>query len=225
GAAGVEREPGDRPATGARRAAVSGKEGVKRQRWARRLQGDLDTITMKALAHEPERRYPSAAALAADLRRYLTFRPVEARPDSRGYRLRKFVMRHRLGVAASGLVAAAVFVALAVSLYQTAAARREATPPAAAPAFLPSLVWQIDPDRYVGSAPTVRDLLERGSERLDRELGQQPELRADMQALLGQVFDQLLLPGQAEAHWRRALETRQRLFGPNDARTVKAKKG
>ena len=46
-----------------------------------------------------------------------------------------------------------------------------------------------------------------------------------MHALLGQVFDQLALPDQGEAHWRRAVETRQALFGPGDARTAKAKKG
>ena len=225
-AARVEHETAERPSTAAaRRAALSERESGKRQRWVRRLRGDLDTITMKALAREAERRYPSAAALAEDLRRYLTSRPIDARPDSRGYRLRKFVTRHRLGVAASGVVAAAVLVALAVSLYQTAAARREAERAAAAQAFLTSLFEQIDPDRYVGSAPTVRDILERGSERLDRDLAQQPELRADMQSLLGQVFDQLSLSKQGEAHWRRAVETRQALFGPGDARTAKAKKG
>jgi serine/threonine protein kinase/Tfp pilus assembly protein PilF len=221
----VERESAERPSTVARRTTEADGADRKPQRWVRRLRGDLDTITMKALAHEPERRYPSAAALAEDLRRYLTSRPVEARPDSRSYRLRKFVMRHRLGVAASGVVAAAVLVALAVSLAQTAAARRESKRAAAAQAYLTSLFEQIDPARSAGSAPTVRDLLERGSKRLDRELAQQPELRAEMDALLGQVFDQLALPDQGEAHWRRALETRRALFGPGDARTAKVKKG
>jgi len=221
----VERESTERPSIAAGRTIEADGADRKRERWVRRLRGDLDTITMKALAHEPERRYPSAAALAEDLRRYLTSRPVQARPDSRGYRLRKFVMRHRLGVAASGVVAAALLVALAVSLAQTAAARREAERAAAAQAFLTSLFDQIDPERSAGSTPTVRDLLERGSKRLDRELAQQPELRAEMQALLGRVFDQLALPDQGEAHWRRALETRMALFGPDDARTAKAKKG
>jgi RNA polymerase sigma factor (sigma-70 family) len=172
-AAHVQHETAERPSTAAQGAVVSGGEGVKR--WGRRLRGDLDTITMKALAHEPERRYPSAAALAEDLQRHLTSRPVEARPDSRGYRLRKFVVRHRLGVAASGIVVTAVIAALVVSLYQTAAARREAARAAAAQAFLVSLFEQLDPDRYAGSAPTVRHLLERGSERLDRDLARQPE--------------------------------------------------
>jgi len=135
------------------------------------------------------------------------------------------VTRHRLGVAASGVVGGAVLVSLAVSLAQTSAARREAGRAAAAQAYLTSLFQQIDPARSAGSAPMVRDLLESGSKRLDKDLANQPELRAEMDALLGQVFDQLALPNQGEAHWRRAVETRLALFGPGDARTAKAKKG
>ncbi|HET7617166.1 MAG TPA: serine/threonine-protein kinase, partial [Vicinamibacterales bacterium] len=195
------------------------------QRLARRLSGDLDTIVLKALAREPERRYPSAAALSDDLRRYLADQPISARPDTRAYRMRKFVARHRAGVAASVLVAAAVLAALIVSLYQTAAARRQARRAEAAEAFLTGLFAQIDPDRYAGSAPTVRDLLERGSERLEHDLANEPELRAEMEALLGQVFDQLSLARQGETHWRRAVALREAVFGPGDARTVKARKG
>ena len=219
----VEHEDAVRPSAVATRTADSA-DGAQ-HRWVRRIRGDLDAIAMKALAREAERRYASAAALAEDLRRYVTSRPVEARPDSRGYRLRKFVMRHRLGVAASGVMAASVLVGLAVSLNQTAAARRQTERAAASQAFVMSLFEQIDPESYVGSPPTVRDLLERGSERVDRELGQQPELRAEMQALLGQVFDQLSLAKRGETEWRRALETREALFGPDDARTAKVKKG
>jgi serine/threonine-protein kinase len=216
----LEHESAERPSAAARRTNGPDSADEAQPRWVRRLRGDLDTITMKALAREPERRYASAAALAQDLRRFLTSRPVDARPDSRGYRMRKFVRRHRLGVATSAIMAGSVLGALVVSLEKTAAARRQAERAAASQAFLTSLFEQIDPDRSAGSAPTVRDILERGSERLDRELGQQPELRAEMQALLGRVFDQLSLPKQGEVQWRRALETRQALFGPDDARTV-----
>ena len=221
----VEHETADRASSAARKTSVSGEDAATRERWARRLRGDLDTIIAKAMAREPARRYTSAAALADDLRRYLTSRPVEARPDSRSYRIRKFIVRHRVGVASAAVVATAIVVALGVSLAQTAAARREAERAAASQAFVVSLFEQIDPNRYVGSAPTVRDLLERGSERLDRELAQQPELRAEMQALLGQMFDQLSLFDRGLAHWRRAVETRLELFGADDARTAKARKG
>jgi serine/threonine-protein kinase len=224
-AARVEHETAERPSTRARRARASTAAGTNRDRWVRRLRGDLDAIATRALAHEPGRRYPSAAALGSDLRRYLSSEPIEARTDSTGYRLRKFFARHVVGVAATTVVAVAVLVALAVSLHLTAAARREARRAAAAQAFLTSLFEQIDPDRYVGSPPTVRDILERGSERIDRELADQPELRADMEALLGQVFDQLALTKQGETQWRRAVETRQSLYGMHDARTAKVKKG
>ena len=73
----------------------------------RTLRGDLDAICLKALRKEPEARYASVEALADDLRRYATGLPVQARRGSVGYRARKFVRRHRWGVAA-----AAVFVLL-----------------------------------------------------------------------------------------------------------------
>ena len=65
----------------------------------RLLEGDLDWITLKALEKERERRYQTATELAADIERYLTDRPVSARPPSRAYLMRKFVRRHRVGVA------------------------------------------------------------------------------------------------------------------------------
>ncbi len=76
----VEHESAVRPSAAATGTTESDSAGRAEQRWVRRLRGDLDTIAMKALAREPERRYGSAAALAEDLRRFLTSRPVEARP-------------------------------------------------------------------------------------------------------------------------------------------------
>ena len=70
---------------------------------AQQLRGDLDTLILKAIHPEAERRYASAAALAEDIDRFLSGRPIRARPDSRSYRLRKFVRRHRLGVIAASI--------------------------------------------------------------------------------------------------------------------------
>lgn len=99
------------------------------QQLARQLRGDLDTIVMVALQKDPQRRYASAAALAADIQRYLEGRPVAARGDSLAYRTMKLVRRHRVGVAA----AAAVLVSLVGGIAATArqariavAERREA---------------------------------------------------------------------------------------------------
>jgi tRNA A-37 threonylcarbamoyl transferase component Bud32 len=72
----------------------------------RRLAGDLDNILLMALRKEPERRYPVAGDLAADLQRYLTGRPVVARKDAVVYKVGKFVRRQRLAVAASVAIVA-----------------------------------------------------------------------------------------------------------------------
>ncbi|HMK87208.1 MAG TPA: protein kinase [Steroidobacteraceae bacterium] len=68
------------------------------QRLARQLRGDLDVITLKALAKEASERYASAAAMAEDLRRYLEGKPITAQPPGLVYRAGKFVRRHRVGV-------------------------------------------------------------------------------------------------------------------------------
>ena len=84
--------------------------------WASRLRGDLDWIAQRAMAREPQLRYASAAALAADIERHLANEPVEAGPPSARYQFRKFVQRHRataLGIAA---VLATAVAGLAVSL-------------------------------------------------------------------------------------------------------------
>ncbi len=86
----------------------------------RALRGDLDAVLARALRKQPAERYPSAEAFAEDLRRWLAGRPVTAHPDRPGYRLRRFVGRHRLGVAA----AAAVATSLAVGLGMVVAEKR-----------------------------------------------------------------------------------------------------
>ena len=84
----------------------------------RTLQGDLDNVLLKALDKSPAGRYASVDAFAADLRAYLDGFPVSARPAGWGYRTRKFVGRHRLGVALSGLSLATLVGALGLALWQ-----------------------------------------------------------------------------------------------------------
>jgi serine/threonine-protein kinase len=68
---------------------------------SRRLRGDLDAITLMALRKEPIRRYRTAGALADDIGRHLNGLPVRARPDTAGYRARRFVRRNGIAVAAA----------------------------------------------------------------------------------------------------------------------------
>ncbi len=81
------------------------------------LRGDLDWIVMRCLEKDRARRYKTANALAADVRRHLDDEPVVAGPPDRVYRLRKFVRRHRGGVLAASLIAATLLIGLAGTTY------------------------------------------------------------------------------------------------------------
>ena len=225
-AARVEHETAERPRRRRGAPRRRGAEGVKRERWARRLRGDLDTITMKALAHEPERRYPSAAALAEDLRRYLTSRPVEARPDSRGLSAAQVrdaasPWRRCVGGRGGGRARCACRFA-AIRPPPLGARPRAPLPPrpfsSASSSRSILIVTPARPRRCVtfwsaaASAST-------GSWRSNRSCG--PRCRP----FSARYSISCLCSKQGEAHWRRALQTRQALFGPGDARTAKAKKG
>ncbi len=96
------------------------------QRLQRVLVGDLDTIVSHALRKRPAERYATVAALAEDLRRYRAHEPVVARPDSRAYRTRKFVRRHRGAVAAGVLTTLAISAGLVGTVWQAHRAQTEA---------------------------------------------------------------------------------------------------
>ena len=99
--------PSTRIATlGDRLAVVARLHGVAPELLSRRLRGDLDWIVMKCLDKDRSRRYETASALAADVRRHLDDEPVAAGPPGAGYRVRKFVRRHRAQVVAAGVVLA-----------------------------------------------------------------------------------------------------------------------
>ncbi|MEL6614927.1 MAG: serine/threonine-protein kinase, partial [Bacteroidota bacterium] len=156
-----------REASGAVTESLSGAAAPDRQR---RLRGDLDAILARALTHDPERRYPSAEAFAADLRRHLRHEPVAARPASALYRASRFVRRHRVSVAASGVVLGAL---LAFGWYHTAsvtaernAARREAAKASATASFLTDVFRTYNPDAEIGDRVSARALLDARVARL-----------------------------------------------------------
>jgi serine/threonine protein kinase len=93
--------------------AVAARHQTEASVLVRRLRGDLDAITMKALEKDRTRRYDSPADLAADLRRHLGNEPVLASPPSTAYRLRKFVKRHKAVVATGAVVALALVAGIA----------------------------------------------------------------------------------------------------------------
>jgi serine/threonine-protein kinase len=96
------------------------------------VRGDLDCIIARCLRREPLSRYASVTELAADVRRHLAGEAVLARGDAHGYRLRRFLRRHRVAVAISVVALAAILASLVGALVQADRAQREAEAASAA---------------------------------------------------------------------------------------------
>src|SRR5262249_48558046 len=75
--------------------SIAASRSTEPARLAKLVRGELDWIVMKALEKDRSRRYETANGLARDLQRYLADELVDARPPSTGYRLRKFLRRHK----------------------------------------------------------------------------------------------------------------------------------
>lgn len=185
---------------------------------SRRLRGDLDVICLKALAKEPDRRYASAEAFVADIRRHLAGLPVTARPATVGYRLRKFVRRHRPSLLAG--TAVVVVLACVVAYYtnrlhqERDTAQIEARKAEQVAAFMAGLFTVSNPwEEVQGDTLRAGDLLERGAARIETELADEPEVQAKMMHTIGEVYDQLGLYDRATALLERALLVQREVLG------------
>lgn len=165
--------------------AWHGEDEVGRRRYARRLSGDLDNIIAKALAKDPQQRYPSVEALAQDLRRHVAGHPVQARPPRLGYRLGKFVTRHRWPLATGSLVSAALLVAFGLVAWQAGQSSREIARAQVMQTFMVGVLESADG----GAAGPVSlgELLERTVARADRQLADQPLPRAEVLGVVARV--------------------------------------
>jgi serine/threonine-protein kinase len=171
----------------------------------RLLRGDLDRIALTAMAKEPGRRYPSAEALAADVRRHLEGRPVVARGDSALYRLGKFARRNRFALAAAAIAIAVCVAATVVSLRQAWRANQQAARAEVARQFLVGVFEQASPEENRGKPMTAHELLEKGERRLAGPLVTQPATRADLTGLIGGLYWNLGDYARAEPLLKEAL--------------------
>ncbi len=189
----------------------------------RQLRGDLDAILNKALKKRPDERYLTMDAFAQDLRRWRDGEPVQARPDGLGYRARKFVGRHRLQVAAGGVVAVALVAGASVALWQAQRAQTEAATAKAVQGFLEGVFQansgdQADPVK--ARETTARELLDRGAERIDAELQQQPAARLRLLGVLASMYDSMGLVERQIAMRRQQLTESRKLSGPSSDESV-----
>lgn len=184
------------------------------------LRGDLDWITLKALEKDRERRYPTPAALAADIECYLGSRPVLARPASVAYRFRKYILRHRAGVV---VALGAVIVLLAFVVAQTLElrhTRRERDRADRITKFMTGMFKVSDPSQARGNSITAREILDKSSKEIETDLAKDAELQAQMLDVMGQVYGNLGLYGRANELFVKAIEINRRALGPDHPSTL-----
>lgn len=154
----------------------------------RALSGDLALIVAKAVRDEPSRRYPGAEALAEDLRAFLDGRPVRARPDAFGYRTLRFLQRHWLATLVSSAALLAIVAAATIALWQARLARDEALRAEMVSSFLASVFESATPEAESQGDITAVSLLERGAERIERELAGQPKVQSRLYGTLARAY-------------------------------------
>jgi serine/threonine-protein kinase len=207
----------------------------------RTLRGDLDNIVLMAMRKEPQRRYASLAQLAEDIRRYLEGRPVLAHKDTFSYRTAKFVRRHKAGAVAVVFIGLALVGGIIATVWQARRAtaqariasqqrdraRIEAAKAERINAFLQSIFASADPSWYssgFGQRGDVKvvDVLEQAGRRIDAELKDEPEIRAELHHTIGTTFQSLGKFELAQTHFDAALNAYRGLYGERHAKVAEA---
>jgi len=194
------------------------------RRLCSRLKGDLDWIVMRALEKDRNRRYGSPHQLAEDIQRHLNSEPVTAGPPSPGYRIGKFVRRHRTGVIASAAVVALLIGFGATATFQARSIARErdratheANKSGAINSFLQTMLASADPWSSGEHSLTIAEALDVAVTDVGRVFSGQPLLEAEMRAVIGSTYLGLGKLPMAEREVHRALEMRLGLLGPDHA--------
>lgn len=199
--------------------SISSARNTTPDRLSHELKGDLDTIILKALRKEPDRRYESVAALSVDIENYLTGRPVNARPDTFSYRFHKLYQRQKTGFAVAALIIIATLFSLFSTIRQNQLisaerdiAKNEATKSERVTEFLMAVFEATDPEVAEGDTLTAYDILERGAERLESDLEEEPEVLGDMMTVIGRMYLNLGSFDGARTWLKNAFDHRNALF-------------
>jgi tetratricopeptide (TPR) repeat protein len=199
------------------------------------FRGDIETIAAKAMEKDRERRYQSAADLAADIRRHLSHEPLMARPATRMYQLRKFARRNKALVSGAASVFAALAIGLVVSWRQKVQADRASAladsqrllaqarlaDAESVRDFLRDMLTAVDP-RADGRDVRVIEVLERASDRIDHGFENQPAIEASLHDAVGNAYLSLALHDRAEPHLTRSLALNRGLHNGDHIDTARA---
>lgn len=160
---------------------------AQRARW-RSLDADLATVLRTALAEDPLQRYASARHFADDIERYLAREPIAAHPPSRTYRARKFVSRHRAGVAVGVAMVATLLAAFVMVLSQRDIARQQAARADSMRDFMFTAFAEAEPGAAREGPATVQDAVQRAIASSDADPDADPDARLELRLRLAQVL-------------------------------------
>lgn len=183
------------------------------------LKGDIDTIVTKALEKDPDRRYPSAAALAGDVRRHLSDQPVAARPPSTWYLAGKFGRRHKGLVGGLAAMFLVLVLGLGVSTSALMKAQREHETTEAVTGFLTGTLEAAVPE-HRGQIVTMNDVLDRAAGQVGLRFKGEPLIEAKLRTTIGKTYAALGEYGKARAQLQVAVERWTETQGPGDLDTL-----
>ena len=207
---------------------VSGNRGTDPKKLGHIVRGDLDWIVMKALEKDRDRRYDTADSFSRDIERFLNDEPVEAHPPSAAYKFVKFARRKRRTLVTAATLASVLVLGTAVSTWQAISATQSERMAQTEAATSRAVVEFINRDLLAPSSPfgepdrnlTVRQALDRASERIDGQFEEQPLVEAAIRHTVGTSYLTLGEFDRAERHLQQAAELRGRLLGREHGKTL-----
>ncbi len=175
---------------------------------ARELRGDLETIVAKAMEKDRERRYPSASALGAEVRRCLASEPITARPASTVYRLRKLARRQPSLVAGVFATFLSLCLGLATTTWKAMEARErqhvaeaEANKVRSILDYLQGMLASVDAEVADGRDTALMEaMLAEAAARVQDELASAPDVRASLSETIGATYLSIGRLEEAEQH-------------------------
>jgi len=169
--------------------------------------GDLDTIGAKALEKDKNRRYQSAAELGADIERFLTHRPIAARPPSAIYQFKKFARRNTALMTGASIAVLALVTGLVVSTVQYARAKSAAARSEQVASLLKEMIGGIDPMvAQARDTALLKDIMDKAAGGLSAKLKGQPAVEADLRKTIGDVYYRIGEFGPSEEQYKIAME-------------------
>ncbi len=203
-----------------RPSADAQEKSISKRAWA-----DLDVLCLTAMRKEPERRYRTVEALIRDIDHYLDGEPLDARPDTFGYRLSKYVRRNWRPVSAAG---AAIIVVIGLVVFYTVrltTARNAAVAEAGRTQRIQHFMLNLfqGGDEAVGPADSLHvvTLVDRGVQDA-KSLEGQPAVQAELYETLGGIYQKLGKLDRADSLLRAALDQRRSLFGSDHSEVAKS---